>query len=118
MPVEEWVRKEATRELVADEYEVDAIVAEKLDRKKRTFLVKWKVRPRAIIPDANPCCLLHLKKAFVESQYTCFTTVQHVRNCCSPSPCNRASSAGARARFSWHASVGEIGRSNPGSRLP
>ena len=45
MPVEEWTRKEATGELEADEYEVDAIVAEKLERKKRTFLVKWKVCP-------------------------------------------------------------------------
>ena len=48
MPMEEWVRKEATGELAADEYEVDAIVAEKLDRKKRTFLVKWKARPRPV----------------------------------------------------------------------
>ena len=42
MPLDEWIRKEATGELPEDDYDVDAIVAERRQKKRRQFLVKWK----------------------------------------------------------------------------
>ena len=45
MPLEEWLRKEATGELAASgDFEVEALAAERTLGKKRQFLVKWKVR--------------------------------------------------------------------------
>ena len=49
MPVEEWTEKEAAGEIAA-EYEVDALVAEQGQGERRTFLVKWKVRPGHLCP--------------------------------------------------------------------
>ena len=62
MPVEEWMEKEAAGEIIGD-FEVDALLAEKGAGTRRSFLVKWKVRPELYPPDL---CLFEAQPATVE----------------------------------------------------
>ena len=62
MPLSEWVLKEEKGELPAEEYLVDAILAERRRSKKREFIAKWKARPN------TPPCICSNPLAAIRDQ--------------------------------------------------